>query len=109
MTKPGLRSDKQLFIFCLQQQMVPSLNDDSLANGHVSTIGVFFIAHTMGDIEHLCLMIKRLWALPPLSATAKAPIFRLVPFSKSCKCLLRTGAKVQSNVRCVLWFENSLV
>ncbi len=48
------------FFFCLQQQTVPSLNDDHLTNGHMSAIfsNTALIAHARGDIGYFCIMKK---------------------------------------------------
>ncbi len=79
--KPGLRSDQQTFatFFCLQQQTVPSLNDDPLANGHLSVMSsnTPLIGH-----GYFWVMNRTIWVSPSLFATANAPIFRLMPFSK---------------------------
>ncbi len=71
-------------VFCLQQQMVPSGNDDRSANSHVSVISsnTPFIVHALGDIGFVYVMNMTLWAPPSLFVIANAPIYRLVPFSK---------------------------
>ena len=85
-TKAGFSSKR--FVFCLQQQMFPSLNDDCLTNIHVSAISTNtpLIAHGMGDIGYICIMKKNSMGAATLMFTiVNASISHLVPFSK---CLL---------------------
>ncbi len=77
-------SPANLFVFCLQQQTFCMLNDHCSGNGHVSLINSNSspIAHSLGDIEYLCVMKKTMWAPPSLFAIANTPICRLLPFSE---------------------------
>ncbi len=101
-------------VSCSQQQTIGSLNDDHLANSHVSGTSCItpLITHAMGDIGYFDAIKKAPWVLGSfwLEQILRFFVWFCLPNVRCEQSYSRAnGANVQSNVRYVLWSERSPV